>query len=46
MNYRIVVATTRLAQLTQHGPDEPVWRVAGRGVGEERRSLDALLKAR
>ncbi|MDQ0904538.1 hypothetical protein QFZ22_000523 [Streptomyces canus] len=33
VNYRIVVATTTLAQLTQHGPDEPVWRVAGRGAG-------------
>lgn len=46
VNYRIIVATTTLAQLTQHGPDEPVWRVAGRGAGEERRSLDALPKAR
>ncbi|KFF97888.1 hypothetical protein IQ62_28485 [Streptomyces scabiei] len=33
VNYRIIVATTTLAQLTQHGPDEPVWRVAGRGEG-------------
>ncbi|MEU1558529.1 replication-relaxation family protein [Streptomyces scabiei] len=45
VNYRIIVATTTLGQLTQHGPDEPVWRVAGRGVGEERRSLDGLPKA-
>jgi hypothetical protein len=46
VNYRIIVATTTLAQLTQHGPDEPVWRVAGRGAGEERCPLDALPKAR
>ncbi|AVH61723.1 MULTISPECIES: replication-relaxation family protein [Streptomyces] len=46
LNYRIIVATTTLAQLTQHGPVEPVWRVAGRGEGEERRSLAALPKAR
>ncbi|MFD9283625.1 replication-relaxation family protein [Streptomyces mirabilis] len=46
VNYRIIVATTTLGQLTKHGPDEPVWRVAGRGEGEERRSLDALPKAR
>ncbi|UUU36785.1 hypothetical protein JIX56_47225 [Streptomyces sp. CA-210063] len=46
MNYRLIVATTTLAQLTRQGPDEPVWRVAGRGVGEERCSLDALPKAR
>ncbi|GAA2358913.1 replication-relaxation family protein [Streptomyces cuspidosporus] len=42
---RITVATTTLAQLTQHGPDEPVWRVAGRHAGEERCPLDALPKA-
>ncbi|MFK0112557.1 replication-relaxation family protein [Streptomyces sp. NPDC091217] len=46
VNYRIIVATTTLAQLTQHGPHEPVWHVAGRGAGEERCSLDALPKAR
>lgn len=46
VNYRIIVATTTLAQLIQHGPDEPVWRVAGRGAGEERCSLDVLPKAR
>ncbi|WP_086796493.1 replication-relaxation family protein [Streptomyces caniscabiei] len=46
VNYRIIVATTTLAQLTQQGPAEPVWRVAGRGEGEERRPLEALPKAR
>ncbi|MFE2513339.1 replication-relaxation family protein [Streptomyces naganishii] len=46
VGYRITVATTTLAQLTQHGPDEPVWRVASRHAGEERCSLDALPKAR
>ncbi|MDQ0605193.1 hypothetical protein QF037_009538 [Streptomyces canus] len=46
VNYRIIVATTTLAQLTQHCPGEPVWRVAGRGEGEERRSLEALPKGR
>ncbi|WP_329266816.1 replication-relaxation family protein [Streptomyces sp. NBC_01451] len=46
VNYRSIVATTTLAQLTQHGPAEPVWRVAGRHAGEERCSLDALPKAR
>ncbi|MDQ0905014.1 hypothetical protein QFZ22_000999 [Streptomyces canus] len=40
------MATTTPAQLTLHGPAEPVWRVAGRGAGEERRSLEALPKAR
>ncbi|MFJ9668776.1 replication-relaxation family protein [Streptomyces sp. NPDC101219] len=46
VNYRIIVATTTLGQLTKHGPDEPVWRLVGRGEGEERCSLDALPKAR
>ncbi|WP_371664752.1 replication-relaxation family protein [Streptomyces sp. NBC_00280] len=46
VNYRIIVATTTLAQLTQHGPAEPVWRVAGRHAGEDRCSLAALPKAR
>ncbi|MCT9113903.1 replication-relaxation family protein [Streptomyces mirabilis] len=46
VNYRIIVATTTLAQLSQHGPDGPVWRVAGRGAGEKRCPLDALPKAR
>jgi hypothetical protein len=46
VNYRIIVATTTLAQLTRQGPDEPVWRIAGRGAGEERCPLDALPKAR
>jgi hypothetical protein len=36
VNYRIIVATTTLGQLTKRGPDEPVWRVAGRGAGEDR----------
>ncbi|MFI6341136.1 replication-relaxation family protein [Streptomyces sp. NPDC050535] len=31
VNYRIIVATTTLAQLTEHGPDQPVWRVVGDG---------------
>jgi hypothetical protein len=46
VNYRIIVATTTLAQLTRQGPDEPVWRVAGRGAREERCPLDALSEAR
>lgn len=46
VSYRITVATTTLAQLTRQGPDEPVWRVAGRGVGDKRLPLDALPKAR
>ncbi|MFG2376925.1 hypothetical protein ACGFY9_36350 [Streptomyces sp. NPDC048504] len=46
VNYRIIVATTTLAQLTQQGPGKPVWSVVGRGMREERRSLDALPKAR
>lgn len=46
MNYRIIVATTTLAQLTQHGPGKPVWRVVGRGAGEDRCPLGALPKAR
>jgi hypothetical protein len=46
VNYRIIVATTTLGQLTRHGADELVWRVAGRGAGEDRCSLDALPKAR
>ncbi|MEU3295763.1 hypothetical protein ABZ722_25810 [Streptomyces longwoodensis] len=45
VNYRIIAATTTLAQLTRQGPDEPVWLVADRGAGEERYALDALMKA-
>jgi hypothetical protein len=46
VNYRIIVATTTPAQLTQDGPDEPVWRVTRRGAGEERCPMNALPKAR
>ncbi|MEU5891547.1 hypothetical protein ABZ835_32580 [Streptomyces sp. NPDC047461] len=46
VNYRIIVAATTLAQLTRQGPAGSVWRVAGRGEGEEHRSLDVLPKAR
>ncbi|MEU0111510.1 hypothetical protein ABZ313_40045 [Streptomyces sp. NPDC006251] len=46
VDYRLMVATTTLAQLIRQGSVEPVWGVAGRGVGEERCSLDALPKAR
>ncbi|MFF2964933.1 replication-relaxation family protein [Streptomyces sp. NPDC057963] len=45
VNYRLTVATTTLALLTRDGADRLVWRVAGRGHGEERRALDALPKA-
>lgn len=41
---QLVVATTTLHRLTVHGPDRPVWRVAGHG--EDRRSLDGLPTAR
>jgi hypothetical protein len=46
VNYRMTVATTTLPLLTRDGADGPVWRVAGRGAGEDRCSLDALPKAR
>ncbi|MFJ9634867.1 replication-relaxation family protein [Streptomyces sp. NPDC101175] len=46
VGYRITVATTTLARLTQHGPKQPVWRVAGRHATEDRSPLSALPKAR
>ncbi|MFF8918989.1 replication-relaxation family protein [Streptomyces sp. NPDC015032] len=45
VNYRLTVATTTLPLLTRDGADRPVWRVVGRGHGEERRALAALPKA-
>ncbi|MFB8031745.1 hypothetical protein ACFC5Z_02060 [Streptomyces sp. NPDC056004] len=39
------MATTTLPLLTRDGADRPVWRVVGRGHGEERRTLAALTKA-
>lgn len=43
-NWRIIVATTTLHQLTHDGADRPVWRVVGHG--EDRRALTALPKPR
>ncbi|WP_105973613.1 replication-relaxation family protein [Streptomyces geranii] len=46
VDYRLTVATTTLPLLTLHGADGPVWRVVGKGRGEDRCSLAALPKAR
>ncbi|MGK5449666.1 replication-relaxation family protein [Streptomyces radiopugnans] len=37
---QLVVATTTLHRLAAHGPDRPVWKMAGHG--EDRRPLDRL----
>ncbi|GAB3949286.1 hypothetical protein GCM10028832_01250 [Streptomyces sparsus] len=34
-NWRITVATTTLSQLTEHGTEQPVWRVVGQGANRQ-----------
>ncbi|WP_225995143.1 replication-relaxation family protein [Streptomyces arboris] len=46
VDYRLTVATTTLALLTEHGAGRAVWRVVGNHRGEERRTMAALPKAR
>ncbi|MEV5989351.1 replication-relaxation family protein [Streptomyces sp. NPDC052051] len=46
VGYRIAVATTTLARLTQHDATGPVWRIAGRGASEDRHGIGRLPKAR
>ncbi|WP_307777604.1 hypothetical protein [Streptomyces sp. 09ZI22] len=46
VNYKLTVATTTLPLLTKAGAGNAVWRVVGKGHGEERRTLAALPKAR
>ncbi|MEV7296648.1 replication-relaxation family protein [Streptomyces microflavus] len=46
VNYKLTVATTTLPLLTKAGAGSAVWRVVGKGHGEERRTLAALPKAR
>ncbi|GAA2433385.1 replication-relaxation family protein [Streptomyces macrosporus] len=42
--WQLIVATTTLHRLTVHGPNRPVWRVAGHG--QDRRPLNKLPTAR
>ncbi|MGY3676722.1 replication-relaxation family protein [Streptomyces sp. TE33382] len=46
VNHRLTVATTTLPLLTKAGAGKAVWRVVGKGHGEDRRTLAALPKAR
>ncbi|MFW3464507.1 hypothetical protein ACN24K_31075 [Streptomyces microflavus] len=46
VNYRLTVATTTLPLLAKYGVGKVVWRVVGKGRGEERRTLAAPPKAR
>ncbi|MFJ3439108.1 replication-relaxation family protein [Streptomyces cyaneofuscatus] len=46
VNYKLTVATTTLPPLTKTGAGNAVWRVVGKGHGEERWTLAALPKAR
>ncbi|QSS95540.1 replication-relaxation family protein (plasmid) [Streptomyces sp. M54] len=46
VGYRLTVATTTLALLTEHGAGRAVWRVVGNHRGEERMTLAALPRVR
>ncbi|MEU3838097.1 replication-relaxation family protein [Streptomyces microflavus] len=46
VGYRLTVATTTLALLTEYGAGRAVWRVVGNHRGEERRTLPALPRLR
>ncbi|MGJ5899321.1 replication-relaxation family protein [Streptomyces niveiscabiei] len=46
VGYRMTVATTTMALLTEHGAAGPVWRSAGRHTGEDRCGAGRLPTAR
>ncbi|MEU3464634.1 hypothetical protein ABZ721_32375 [Streptomyces sp. NPDC006733] len=45
VNYKLTVATTTLPLLMKDGAGAAVWRVVGKGHGEEHHALAALPKA-